>query len=129
MTKKPIGDKKTLNRKNVLSHLFARILMDLCIDTAKFEAMITRYVSRYLGKNPSVSEIIQARSTIKKELFGEQMTIKSLIKAFRVFDAVKVDFSVKIERRNGYITEHTVKLNIDPQTQEDAQDDENDTSP
>lgn len=119
---------KGVSRSNFLAKLLSNVLSDLSIDISMMERLISRYVQQKI-RPQSTAQLIQVRSGIKKELLGETMTIKVFLKAMRILGGVRVSFNVEIERENGVVTKHGIRVAIDQDEDDEGIENDKDLKP
>jgi hypothetical protein len=97
--------------------MYRKILSDLGVTSDRYDALMNRYVAK-AQLYPNRKEKAAARASLSKELLKEFMTWKTLVKGIMFLAVPKFDFTIRLYHASGKVTEHSLTVVLDEDTEE-----------
>lgn len=105
------GQSETSGPNGVLTRLFRKILADLDIGPKRFDSLLEQFIrDSFSGKTSSPKVQTSMRGNLMKEFIKRQMTWKVFCKALLILQVVEFQLALKIKRRNGSESTHSLKM-------------------
>lgn len=95
-----------------LSRLWRTILFDRRVDAAQNEALMQKYLNDPRNNIVTGSDRSSGRNNLSDALAGVDMTIKTLLRGFRLLSPVSVRLTATMTWKNREITEHHVDIDF-----------------
>ena len=97
---------------SILASLLRKIYYDVNIDIAKFDILVSRYVSKF-SKSALPKVISSEKGNVKKELLSETISWNVFVsKGLALINAKKIKLTIQITHSNNLITEHEKEFEL-----------------
>lgn len=97
---------------SILASLLRKIYYDVNIDIAKFDILVSRYVSKF-SKSTLPKVISSEKGNVKKELLSETISWNVFVsKGLALINAKKIKLTIQITHSNNLITEHEKEFEL-----------------
>lgn len=104
-------DSVDMGNVNILTKIFRSILVDLNINAASFNRLLTNYVNNPLnGIGTDSRDKTNTKSNLSKELKKDKMTWGVFEKAMRFLNPIKAEFNIKLTWKGDKVTEHNIVI-------------------
>lgn len=109
---KTVNSEKEIGKtESTLRSLFADLMLNLRIDTEKFNELINRYILS--AKIPlNVRDISSTRGNIKKEILKSPMSWKIFIKGLMFLNVEKLEIIIRLHQASGKVSTHSRKISF-----------------